>query len=478
MTTTMQTKPTLRPYQAEGVEFLRRWDRAYLADEMGLGKTAQLVSASVGRTLVVAPATIVASGSWADEIETWSDDPSRFTIASYSSLTRRQKRINPETGRAGYTATTDLVDEVQGPWDTVILDEAHYIKNAKATRTKAIQKICRTAERVYMASGTPIPNWPHEIFVPLQILHPQDARGGGDLGSYWRWIDEWFKTVPNRYSDYAVDIIGLRGCGVDCSKDPLDPCQHYRRFTERAFRGRFLQRLRDEVLTDLPPLTIQQVQVPMTSEQGRQYRKMVKDYLATVDDQEIVAWSASAKNTLLDKMTTSLGMVGEGDPLRHSGKLDQLREDLEGRSRPTLVIAHYRSSVEACAKVARDLGLRVGVIHGGTPLADRGKAIRGFQRGEIDVLCGSLETVSEGLNLTVADMVIMVETSYKPSRNQQAIRRIHRIGQTRPCTVRDYIAISDTGRPTLDGRKRELLAEKIDSQTRTLTAAQFKELLK
>lgn len=465
--------PELRPYQREGVEFLRQNRRAYLGDEMGLGKTAQLVTASEGRTLVVAPATIVSSGSWDDEIVTWSDDPSRFTVASYSSLTERKK-----TDNGGTTPTTQLLPDLQGPWDTVILDEAHYVKNAKATRTKAIQKLTRDAGRVYMASGTPIPNWPHEIFVPIQILRPTDAVGGGVLGSYWRWVDEWFKTVPNRYSDFAVDILGLRGCGPGCGGDPIRPCEHYQRFTAEAFGGRFLQRLRDDVLTDLPPLTHQVIQIPMAKEQGRQYRRMVKEYMATVDDAEVVAWSASAKNTLLDKMTTSLGMLTEGDPLRHSGKLDQLREDLEGRSRPTLVIAHYRSSVEACAKVARDLGLRVGVVHGGTPLGERGRVIRAFQRGEVDVLCGSLETVSEGLNLTAADMVIMVETSYKPSRNQQAIRRIHRIGQTRPCTVRDYLAVSDTGRPTLDGRKRELLASKTDAQTRTLRAAQFKELLK
>lgn len=465
--------PEPRPYQREGIEFLRQHHRAYLGDEMGLGKTMQLVCASQGKTLVVAPATIVSSGSWLDEIETWSDDPSRFTVVSYSSLTKREK-----TSSGGTTPTTQLLDDLAGHWDTVILDEAHYIKNAKATRTKAIIKLTKNADRVYMASGTPIPNWPHEIFVPIQILRPTDAVAGGVLGSYWRWIDEWFKTVSNRYSEFAVDILGLRGCGPMCGGDPIRPCEHYKRFTNGSFEGRFLQRLRDEVLTDLPPLTHQTIQIPMTKEQGKQYRRMVKDYLATVDDAEVVAWSASAKNTILDKMTTSLGMLDGGDPLRHSGKLEQLREDLEGRTRPTLVVAHYRSSVEACAQVARDLGLRVGVVHGGTPLNDRGRSIRAFQRGEIDVLCGSMETVAEGLNLTAADMVIMVETSYKPSRNQQAIRRIHRIGQTRPCTVRDYLAVSDTGKPTLDGRKRELLAEKTDSQIRVLRAAQMKELLK
>lgn len=468
------TKPTPRPYQTEGTEFLRDRTHAYLADEMGLGKTMQLVRAAQGDTLVIAPATIIASGSWADEAETWADDPGRFHFAPYSSLTEREK-----TGKGGTRPTKRILSELDRHWDTLILDEAHYVKNARAARTDAVRKIARRADRVYLASGTPVPNWPHELFVPLQLLRPEAAKAGGDLGSYWRWIERWFKTVPNQYaaSPWAVDILGLKDCRPGCGGDPLRPCEHYREFTAENFQGAFLQRLRDDVLQDLPPLQVQEVRVPFTPRQGREYRRMKREYIATVADSEIVAWSSAARNTMLDRITTSLGLVADGDRLADSGKLTQLREDLEGRSRPTLVMAHYRDSVEACARVARDLGLAVGVIHGGTPPEERGRIVQRFRSGLLDVLAGSLETVAEGLNLTAADMVILVETSYKPSRNQQAIRRIHRIGQTRPCTVRDYIATTERGGDTLDGRKRELLARKTDTQTRTMTAAMFKELL-
>jgi hypothetical protein len=92
-------------------------------------------------------------------------------------------------------------------------------------------------------------------------------------------------------------------------------------------------------------------------------------------------------------------------------------------------------------------------------------------------LCGSLETIAEGLTLTAADFGIFVEQSYKPSRNEQAIRRIHRMGQTRPTTWLDYVSVSPRGGKTLDTNKRELLATKTDQQMRTLTAARFASLL-
>jgi len=80
--------------------------------------------------------------------------------------------------------------------------------------------------------------------------------------------------------------------------------------------------------------------------------------------------------------------------------------------------------------------------------------------------------VAEGLTLTAADMAIFVEVSYKPSRNEQAKYRIHRLGQTRPVTIKEYMTVG-----TVDERKRKLLAEKTDQQLRVLSAAQFKELI-
>lgn len=453
----------LFPYQEEGVKFLRQRSRAYLADEMGLGKSVQLIRASRGKTLVIAPAMLLDTGTWQGEIDKWADDPSRFTLASYSHIPSRRGNKTSVVPR----------DEYLQAWDTVILDEAHYLKNRDAIRTRAVMRVLKGIPRVYLASGTPIPNWAHELFVPLQILWPDEARSGMRFGSYWRWVDKWFITSPSRYARGATEIGRLRGTRA---RNNPDHCPHYQKFFEENFGDKFLMRRRDEVLTDLPSLTEESIPVPMTTRQWKEYRRMRDEYIAEVDDDTVVAWSSGARHSMLDRITTSLGMLS-GNPLEESGKFLQLEEDLSARQRPTLVAAHYQKTVEACGEVARKLGRTTGIIHGGTPPAERARLVKAFQAGDLDVLVGSVETIAEGLTLTQADVLILVEVSYRPSKNEQVIRRIHRIGQTRGCYVRDYVATGPRGQKTLDGSKRALLERKIDGQQSVLRASEFKEML-
>jgi SNF2 family DNA or RNA helicase len=514
-------KPPLRPYQADGVEFLKRTPRAYLADDPGLGKSRQLIEASVGRTLILAPAMILDSGTWANEVNRWADDPSRFTYVPYTSLCHRETtpgaylyeeiKEGPARVRAD-ESTPDQPDPVlfdaegrllpgfipvrnakgehkRGPsrskvipipreeyrqhWDTIICDEAQLLKGRKTTWVEALKILARDADRLYMASGTPISNYAPELFAPLQLLYPELCGNGRKLGSYWRWVGQWFNVTQSKHgSEHAKDIGDLLHCYPECLQRPAwDPCEHYERFFRDNLGDRYIQRLRDDVLPDLPPLEMQTVLTPMTKRQAAEYRKMKKDSLAyDMDGNMMVAWSKGAAHVRLDKMATGLGLFT--GTIEESGKLEQLRYDLTERSRPTLVVAHYQDTVSACAEVARQVGKRVEQIDGRTSKGDRKRFVDAFQAGELDVLVGSLETISEGLTLTAADMVIFVEQSWKPSRNQQALRRVHRLGQTRPVTALDYVCPK-----TVDEGKRELLATKTDRAMRTLKWGVVKALL-
>jgi len=458
---------TLRPYQKTGLDFLRANPRAFLADEMGLGKSAQMILASEGKTLIVAPAMVLDGGTWRDEIEKWCPERAEdITCVPYTSLVQRE----------GRKITRNARPEYRGPWDTVILDEAHYLKGRKTSWTIALRPILKRAGRVIYATGTPVPNWAQEIFEVAQGLWPERAKPGGELGSYWRWADRWFDTEPDIVYRAGKQLEvprvgGLLACDWTCEeRDPLDPCDHFKDFFAANLGERFLQRLRDDVLTDLPPLTIETVYTPMTANQRRMYREVKKDFVAELGDGRLkVAWNSGAKNVLLDKIATGASILDPSeDAMKGSGKLQRLAYDLADRTRPTLVVAHFQTSVEAAARVAEGLGMSCGVIHGGTSRPDRRRIVETFKAGQLDVLCGSLETIAEGLQLTAADLVIFLETSFKPSRNQQAMRRIHRLGQERPCTALDYITPD-----SIDEGKRELLKAKTDQQIRIMTAAQM-----
>lgn len=457
-------KPPLKAHQRENVEWIQRVGRGLLADEPGLGKSRSALEGFEGcdRVLIIAPSLILTTGVWADEVEQWGFDDTKYYAASYHALNVRKK-----TGRGTGTRPVNVLKpEWRGHWDAVIVDEAHYIKGQDTKWTWAVKQIARNCDNLLLLTGTPIPNWSHEVFTLLQTIYPEEGKRGHErLGSFWRWAERYFDVQPNPHNVRAKNLGNMLGCSPVCERrQPDDPCDHYAAFARENFGDRYMRHMRADHL-DLPPLRFEDVHTPLEQSSRRAYAELKKDFATDIGDHEILAWSNGARQVLLDKMTTSPWLLTkEGEP--HGGKFEQLRTDLAKRDEPTVVFAHYRDSVEAAARVAESQGLRAGFIHGGTTDKQNAALVRDFKRGRIDVLAGSLETMSEGLTLTVASEAIMLERSYKPSRNTQATYRIHRMGQDKECKITRYLTPG-----TVDTGKEQLLAEKNDHQMRTLSAA-------
>lgn len=463
------TQPPLKEYQRENVEWIRRVGRGLLADEPGLGKSRSALEGFAGadRVLIVAPNLVLEAGVWNDEVERWGSDDTKYYAASYSALNKRVK-----TGKGtGTKPVKVLKDEYKGHWDAVIIDEAHYIKGRDTSWTWAVEEISKNADQALLMTGTPIPNWAHEVFKLLQVIYPHEAGRGRKYGSFWRWAGQWFDTSPTRFSNGNPVVGEMLACSPQClQRNADDPCAHYVAFARDNFGDRYMRHLRDDHL-DLPPLNFIDIPTPLDATTRTSYRELRDEFATDIDDMEVLAWTQGAKNVMLDKLTTSPWLLHkEGRP--RGGKFEQLREDIGSRAEPTLVLAHYRDSVEGAAGVAVDVGARTAFIHGGTTDKQNARVIRNFKSGKLDVLVGSLETLAEGLTLTVADTAIFLERSYKPSRNVQATYRIHRLGQDKECTIRRYITPK-----TVDSRKEKLLNTKTDRQMRTLSAAEFARLL-
>lgn len=467
----------LTQHQREGIEWASGLAHGgLLADEPGLGKSRTAIETYDGsRVLVVAPSMVITGGTWDDELERWAKYPDRFDIAPYTMLNARNERNSPNFGSTKYPEYRLRPEYLARDYDALIVDEAHYVKGRGTSWTWAVEELGKRADSVLLLTGTPMPNWAHELFMLCRIIDPAEAKKGRQFGSYWRWVYEWFQVMPSVHgSEHAKDIGGLIGCGsrLKCAARPAnDPCEHWIEFAQANLGDRYLRRLRSDVL-DLPELTEQTIQTPMDDSQRRMYKELKKEYITETDSgEEVVAWTDGAKNVLLDRITTSSWFLDkEGEP--RGGKLERLRFDLQNRSQPTLVFAHYQDSVEAAARVAESTGARTAYVHGKVPKKVASAAVADFKAGNLDVLVGSLETLAEGLTLTQADMLIFLEKSFKPSRNEQALRRVHRLGQTRPVTALDYVTPA-----SVDANKRHLLAEKTDQQMRALTAADFARLL-
>lgn len=451
----------LMPHQERGVDFLKRTPRALLADEPGLGKSAQALLAAETPALIISPAML--SGVWEEEAALWRpgwEHGEDWEWISYSSLCERVSSVS-ESGRKTSKALDRAKWQLRGrEWKTIIFDEAHYLKSRKSKWTKAALGL--HSDRVILLTGTPIPNWSHELYVLLRVLH---GTKNPEYRSYWRFIETWFSWWSPPWGDGRQrEISGLRG-GVTW--------EDFARGT--GLDRLMLRRLRDDVLRNLPPLTEQTILVKMGKSQRKAYDDLKRDYFTFVKDagEEVAAFTDGGLYMKLAKATTGLPTLLETPTLSGSAKLDALKELLEEREgSPVVVFAHFRKTASACAELGENIGRKVAVVMGGMPQDERVDKVRAFQSGELDMLVGTLGTLSEGVTLTKADTAIMVEHAWRPSQNEQAMRRLHRIGQNRPVSV-IHLVTEDS----LDQKILALLAAKQSQQIAALRAAEFASLL-
>lgn len=448
----------LMAHQVAGVQFLHERPRAFLADEPGLGKTAQMLLAAIEPVLVVAPAMVLESGTWDDEVEKWAPGLD-VTQVSYTSLNARGPKGKIPHDSNGFPIVGPKPEYLLRQWGTVICDESHYLKGRKASFYHGVRQL--PAGKLILATGTPIPNWAHEAFTSLQLIWPDEAKPGKEFGSYWRWVRKWFEVSASFWNPNAKEV-----------GDLLE--EHtWEEFRAANWRDRFLMRLRRDVL-DLPPLTVQEWRVKMKAAQRKAYNELKRDFVTWLESgEEITAWTSAAQLVKLMKAATGLECL---DPMtRGSAKYDVLRELLRDRPAPTLVVAHFRTSVEQAARAAVEVGRSAKVVHGGVKSKDRIEAIRAFQRGELDVLVASIDTVAEGMTLHQggADQIIRVERSARPSKNEQVLRRLHRMGVEKPVTCIDLITEN-----TADERILAILQQKTDQQMLALGIKDLRGLVK
>ena len=227
-------------YQEAGVMHLASSGRALLADDMGLGKTVQAIAAcevlrargEARRVLVVTPASL--KDQWARGIARYTG--ARAAVVA-GNVERRHATIRSD---AAYTITNyeltwrDLSVLTQFPPDVLILDEAQRAKNF---RTKTAATLRALPSRfLFVLTGTPIENRLDDLYSLLQLVDPRA------LGPLWRFNHEFHEQ------DARGKVTGYKALG--------------------ALRARIaplvLRRRKEEVLTQLPPLTQQTRYIPLS----------------------------------------------------------------------------------------------------------------------------------------------------------------------------------------------------------------------
>ena len=392
-------KVTLRRYQEWGVKYILHQERVLLGDEMGLGKTVQALGTMVslrntGAThfLVVCPASVLPN--WCKEIDRKSEFRSTKVHGAY-----RQKAIDEWAKSGGVAVTTyettsliTLPEDFQ--YDLLVVDEAHYIKNTGARRSKSVRELSIKAKRLLFMTGTALENKVDEMISLVDVLRPT-------LASRIRSIA--FMSSAPQFREQVAPV--------------------------------YYRRKRDDVLTELPDVIDNEELCELLPEEEALYEKAV-----------------------LTKHQTGIRRVSWTiDDLNKSSKARRMREiiaDAEEEDRKILVFSFYRDTLKA---ISSFLGGRcTQIINGSVPVERRQEIIDEFGKMPAgSVLLAQIGAGGTGLNIQAASVVIICEPQLKPSTENQAIARAHRMGQSRTVLVYRLLAAE-----TIDERIEDMLKEK------------------
>lgn len=397
-------KGTLRPYQEFGAKFSLYYERTFLGDEMGLGKTIQAIALAnhlsiqgSAHTIIVTPLAVLAN--WDREIKKWSNLKTYIYRGSDRFSAYEQWEENGGILLMNYEQAVHLFDTSLGVFDCLIIDEAHYIKNPTAKRTKNIAKLADMCKYALFMSGTPLENRLDEMKHLIGVLNKTLA-----------------KTISKSYSSYKPEIF------------------------KELVSSVYLRRKRNDVLKELPDIE--------SVEMWSSFSEIEQDYY----DQAVAMGLPG-----LMKMRRA---AFYGQTPNKSEKLRQLIdicEEAKENGDKIIVFSFFKIVLNAIEKHLNNKS--VGMINGSVSVAERQEMIDQFTEAEAgSILLSQIDAGGVGLNIQAANIVIICEPQWKPSTENQAISRVYRMGQTKNVVVYRLLTEESIDEVMLEvlGRKLEI----------------------
>jgi superfamily II DNA or RNA helicase len=432
---------TLRPYQIEGYEWLRRSSDlglgVCLADDMGLGKTLQVLAlllhrAESGPALVVTPTSV--SRNWMLEIARFAPTLRAHEYGGKDRAPLLKALGDGDAGGPDIVVTSYALLQQDADafaavtWNTVVLDEAQFIKNARSLRAKAAFRL-QGRYRVAL-TGTPVEN------------HL------GDLWSIFHFLNE---TLLGTFKHFQVRYL----TPIERDRDSE------RRIALRQLMLPFiLRRTKQQVLADLPPITVLNHEVRFSEDEALRYamlRRRIHDKLYTPHGKREHKIEIFSELTRLRRFCCHPRLVFPDAPLQ-SAKIQsfiELVEELRQNGHRALVFSQFVDFLALVREELDERGIEYVYLDGSTPKETRHANVAAFQAGQGELFLISLKAGGFGLNLTAADYVIHLDPWWNPAVEAQATDRAHRIGQERPVTVYRLIA-----KDTIEERIQQLHEEK------------------
>lgn len=313
----------------------------------------------------------------------------------------------------------------------LVLDESHRVKTPSARRTRSILAGGRHAAYRRILSGTPVTNGPFDVYSQVSFLDPEFWRRELDIGSftafksYFGVWDRGWNAAQGREYDMLVG---------------------YQNLPDLAAAIKLISsRVTKEEVLDLPDKLYSRRYYDMTPAQRRVYDSVESDFMAILEDGELVT-AQLAITRMLRLQQVLCGYVpvdGDDEPTQlidpsQNPRLKLLRDTMEDVNGKTITWAIYKMDIDMIMQALRDMGRRPVRYDGSVSDADREAAKHAFKHGDAtDFVANS--SMSEGLTLTEANTVIYYNNSYKLLDRQQSEDRAHRIGQEHPVNYIDLV---------------------------------------
>lgn len=388
---------SLRGYQVFGSRYALAQRRTIIGDEMGLGKTIQAIATlahlrAQGHTHFLVACPANVLINWIREI---TERSALFAHRIHGPDRQHNFSAWLQNGGVGVT-TVDSLHNVEVPNNIdvamIVVDEAHYVKNPDTRRSRSVRGWTDHVDRVLFLSGTPMENRVEEFENLVEYLQPQNR--------------------PTTRG--AQEITGAK-----------------------AFRKKmapvYLRRNQGDVLHELPDLTR-------------------IDEWVDLNDSDSVAYKSAVETKNFMAMRRAAYQSGD-----NSAKLTRLREILEeyaASGRKVVIFSYFRDVLDL---IADTVGSGVfGPLTGSTPTGQRQSLIDKFSAADGHaVLASQVQAGGVGVNMQAANVVVLCEPQLKPATEEQAIARLHRMGQVRGVRAHRLVAAG-----SCDERLLEMLDQK------------------
>jgi superfamily II DNA or RNA helicase len=410
-------KTRLYPYQELGVKFALHKKATLIGDEMGLGKTLQAIALAIlkrkvfgfQKVLVVTLASL--KEQWKREIERFTDEKAVIVqggFARRNAIYEQDKSLFKLTNYEAVLRDLTALDRFKP--DLVILDEAQRIKNFNTKTADAVKGITR--KHALVLTGTPLENKLEDVYSIVQFLDPHL------LSPLWKFAADHFMLSRSKKGK----ILGYRN--LDKLQEKLKPL--------------VIRRKKEEVLTELPEVVENSYYIDLTDRQLKIHNGYLSSLLPLLNKKYLTPMDIRRMQELLLKMRMVCNSTYLIDRKTHlSPKLNELKsimEDLVGdNGRKVVIFSEWTTMTFLIGKQLSDSRIPFVELTGKIPVNKRQALIDEFTNNPKCKVFLSTDAGGTGLNLQAADCVVNFELPWNPSRINQRVGRVNRIGQKSRC---------------------------------------------